>query len=69
MAVFESVSSGVVSNRSVQRALINHWPLRREHLLKGKHHCMADLMFILFEFSCFAYVKLAIALLVWSNQN
>ena len=28
---------------------------------------MADLIFILFGFTCFAYVELATALLVWSN--
>ena len=30
---------------------------------------MADLLFILFGFCCSAYVKLASALLVWSNTN
>ena len=30
---------------------------------------MADLLFILFGFSCFAYVEIETALLVWSNPN
>ena len=41
----------------------------REHQLKGKYHCMADLLFILFIFSCFSYVEMASALLVWLNPN
>ena len=30
---------------------------------------MADLLFIMFGFSCFAYVELTSALLVWTNPN
>ena len=30
---------------------------------------MADILFILFGFSCFAYIELASALLVWLNPN
>ena len=41
----------------------------REHWLKGKYNCMADLLFILFGFSCFAYVEWTTILLVWSNPN
>ena len=37
--------------------------------LEGKYHCTADLLFILFGFSCFGYVELASALLVLSNAN
>ena len=40
-----------------------------EHQLKGKYHCTADHLFILFGFNCFTYVDLATALLVWSNPN
>ena len=36
------------------------------YLSQGKYHCTADLLFVLFGFSCFAYVELASALLVWS---
>ena len=43
--------------------------LDRKHKLKGKYHCMADRLFILFGFSCFEYVELATALFVWSNKN
>ena len=35
---------------------------------QGKYQCTADL-FILFGFSCFAYVELASALVIWSNPN
>ena len=34
-----------------------------------KYHCLADLLFILFGFSCFAYVEWTTVLLVWSNSN
>ena len=43
--------------------------LDRKHKLKGKYHCMADLLFILFGFGCFSSVELATALFVWSNKN
>ena len=35
----------------------------------GKYHCMADLLFVLFGFSCFAYTELETYLLVWLNPN
>ena len=35
----------------------------------GKYHCTDDLLFILFGFSCFAFVDFASALLVWSNPK
>ena len=39
-------------------------------LRKGKYHfTSADLLFYLFRFSCFAYVKLTTDLLVWLNPN
>ena len=38
-------------------------------LHKGKYHCMVDLLCILFGLTCFAYVELATALLVWSIPN
>jgi len=41
----------------------------REYYLKGKYHCMADLLFILFAFSYFAYIEWTTDLLVWSNPN
>ena len=37
--------------------------ISREHYLKRKYHCMADLLFILFGFSCVAYVALTKVLL------
>ena len=37
--------------------------------IKGKFHCTADLLYILFWFSCFAYVEWTTVLLVWSNPN
>ena len=40
------------------------------HLLrKGKYHCMADLLFDWFGFSCFVEMKLKTDLLVWPNPN
>ena len=41
----------------------------REHYLKGKYYCTADFLFILFGFRCFAYVELASALLIQSNET
>ena len=41
----------------------------KERHLKGKSHCTAKLLLILFGFSCFAYIELAIALLVCSIQT
>ena len=41
----------------------------REHYFKRKYHWMADLLFILFGYSCFAYVEWTTILLVWSNPN
>ena len=32
-------------------------------LRKGKYHCMADLLFVSFGFSCFAYAELVTYLL------
>ena len=40
-----------------------------EHQLMRKYHCTADILFILFGFSCFANVELAKDLPVWSNPN
>ena len=35
------------------------WKTEKTHLLhKGKYHCTADLLFVLFGFSCFAYAEL-----------
>ena len=40
------------------------------HLLrKGKHHCMADLLFNWLGFSCFACVELDRYLQLWLNPN
>ena len=36
---------------------------------KGRYHCTADLLCILFEFRCFAYVELASTLPACSNPN
>ena len=41
----------------------------REHSRKGKYHCTAYLLFILFEFICFAHVELVSVVLVWSIPN
>ena len=35
----------------------------------GKYHCTSDLLFYRCGFSSFAYVELAICLLLWSNPN
>ena len=37
--------------------------------LKGKYHCTANLLFILFVFSCIGYIELATKFIVWSNPN
>ena len=40
------------------------------HLLfKGKYHCMDNLLFVLFGFSCFAHDESVTYLLVWLNPN
>ena len=36
---------------------------------KGKYHCMADLLFDWFGFSCFSFLELDTDLQVWSNPN
>ena len=33
------------------------------------YQCMTDLLFYLFEFSCFVYIEFETDLLVWSNPN
>ena len=38
-------------------------------LLKGKYNCMADLLFILLGFICFAYAGRTTDLFLWSNPN
>ena len=49
-----------------QRYLIKKIPFPEN---KGKDHCTAGLLFILFGFSCFAYVELETVLLVWSVKQ
>ena len=65
-APFKSINQAYNLAQSRHSALY----IRAENThLKGKYHCTADLLFILFEFSCFAYVELATDLLVCLNQN
>ena len=41
----------------------------REQTWEGKYHCTADLLFILFGFSCFTHVELASAHLLDQIQT
>ena len=50
-------------------AFCTYLSIQRTLTYRGKDHCTTDLLFILFGFSCFAFVELAIPLLVWSNPN
>ena len=48
----------------------NHLERERAEInVSEMYHCMADLLFNLFRFSCFAHFELATALLVWSNRH
>ena len=44
-------------------------PENSQLLHKGKYHCMAVLLFVLFGFRCFAYAEFVTYLIVWLNPN
>ena len=58
-----------LSQSVMEKRLLWLGPENPHFLFKGKYHCTADLLFVLFGFSCFAYAEIATCLFVWSNPK
>ena len=61
---------GVQGGGGAEQGDLSLYKAENTHLLrKGKYHCMADLLFDWFGFSCFVELKLSTDLLIWPNPN